>query len=109
MSMWYDEAGVLILKVTVSPRFTLIAVANPWMVESPAPLTCQSLAGSPARVFSQAITLVTGGPQGPAAAAGTAKAVGSAPIARSRSATVTMARTWLPEASPRVRAMRLGD
>src|SRR5215469_4863873 len=39
------------------------------MVESPDPLTCQSVDGSPGFVFSQAITLVTGGPQGPAAAA----------------------------------------
>ena len=45
-------------------------MAKPWIVESPAPLTCQSLAGSPGNEFSQAITLTTGGPQGPAAAAG---------------------------------------
>ena len=62
--------GVLILKDSVWPTFTLIDVAKPWIVESPAPLTCQSLAGSPGSVFSQAITLTTGGPQGPAAAAG---------------------------------------
>jgi len=68
--MWYELAGVLILKDSVSPAFTLIDVAKPWIVESPAPLTCQSLGGSPAKVFSQAITLTTGGPQGPAAAAG---------------------------------------
>ena len=68
--MWYAFAGVLILKDTVSPTFTLIAVAKPWIVESPAPLTCQSLGGSPGRLFSQAITLVTGGPHGPAALAG---------------------------------------
>src|SRR5262249_35854778 len=40
--------------------------------ESPAPLTCQSPGGSPGLVFSHAITLVTGGPHGPAAAAGRA-------------------------------------
>ena len=45
--MWYDFAGVLILKFSVSPTFTLIDVAKPWIVESPVPLTCQSLAGSP--------------------------------------------------------------
>ena len=72
--MWYDVAGVLILKDSVSPAFTLIDVAKPWIVESPAPLTCQSLGGSPGSVFSQAITLVTGGPHGPAAAAGRALA-----------------------------------
>src|ERR1700680_2215216 len=70
MSMWYELAGVLILKDSVSPAFTLIDAAKPWIVESPAPLTCQSLVGSPVKVFSQAITLTTGGPQGPAAAAG---------------------------------------
>ena len=70
--MWYDFAGVLILKDSVCPAFTLIDVAKPWIVESPAPLTCQSLGGSPGSVFSHAITLVTGGPQGPAAAAGRA-------------------------------------
>src|SRR5215467_629397 len=70
MSMWYDFAGVLILKDSVWPAFTLIDVAKPWIVESPAPLTCQSLGGSPGNVFSHAITLVTGGPHGPAAAAG---------------------------------------
>src|SRR5262252_6374992 len=70
MSMWYELAGVLILKDSVCPAFTLIDVAKPWIVESPAPLTCQSLGGSPGCVFSQAITLVTGGPHGPAAAAG---------------------------------------
>ena len=70
--MWYEAAGVLILKFSVSPAFTLIDVAKPWMVEFPAPLTCQSLGGSPGKVFSQAITLVTGGPHGLAAAAGRA-------------------------------------
>src|SRR5215475_7219116 len=69
MSMWYALAGVLILKFSVCPAFTLIDVAKPWIVESPAPLTCQSLGGSPGCVFSQAITLTTGGPHGPAAAA----------------------------------------
>src|ERR1035437_3561099 len=37
---------------------------------SPAPLTFQSLGASPASVFSQAITLTTGGPHGLAATAG---------------------------------------
>src|SRR5215471_10453622 len=73
MSMWYDVAGVLILKDMVCPTFTLIEVAKPWIVESPGPFTCQSLRGSPGNEFSQAITLVTGGPHGPAAAAGRAE------------------------------------
>ena len=60
--MWYAFAGVLILKDSVSPAFTLIDVAKPWIVESPAPLTCQSLGGSPGCVFSHAITLDHGRP-----------------------------------------------
>src|SRR5437773_13356 len=74
MSIWYDVDGVSILKSSVCPTFTLIDVAKPWIAGSPAPLTCQSLAGSPGCVFSQAITLVTGGPHGSAAAAGRAPA-----------------------------------
>src|SRR5258708_27460675 len=69
MSMWYLVDGVLILKFMVCPGVTLICVAKPWIVESPAPLTCQSPGGSPGTMFSQAITLVTGGPHGLAAAA----------------------------------------
>src|SRR5215469_7622650 len=69
MSMWYADAVVSILKDSVCPAFTLICVAKPWIVWSPAPFTCQSLGGSPGNVFSQAITLSTGGPHGPAAAA----------------------------------------
>src|SRR5215470_4300169 len=67
MSMWYDFAGVLILNDSVCATSTLIEVAKPWIVGLPAPLTCQSLGGSPGSVFSQAMTLVTGGPHGPAA------------------------------------------
>src|SRR5690349_12595188 len=71
MSMWYlDTVELLILKDMVCPGSTLICVAKPWIAVSPWPLTCQSLGGSPGFVFSHAITLVTGGPHGPAAAAG---------------------------------------
>ena len=66
--MWYEVAGVLILKDSVWPGVTLICVAKPWIKGSPAPFTCQSLGGSPGSVFSQAITLVTGGPHGPVCA-----------------------------------------
>ena len=59
--MWYEVAGVLILKDTVWPGVTLICVAKPWIEGSPAPFTCQSLGGSPGSVFSQAITLVPHG------------------------------------------------
>src|SRR5215472_13456845 len=73
MSMWYEVAGVLILKDSVWPAVTLIDVAKPWIEGSPSPLTCQSLGGSPGSEFSQAITLVTGGAPGPAADAGRAE------------------------------------
>jgi hypothetical protein len=58
------------LNDTVCPAFTLIDVAKPWSVESPAPLTCQSLAGSPVCWFSQAMGLIVGPQLEPAAAAG---------------------------------------
>ncbi len=77
----------------VCPGFTLMAVAKPWMVESPAPLTCQSLAGSPGCVFSQAITLTTGGPHGPAAAAGLALMRRSEPSSATSATLVTRRRT----------------
>ena len=70
--MWYALAGVLILNDWVSPTLTLIDVAKPWIVESPAPFTCQLLGAVPGWVFSQAMTFTTGGPHGPAASAGTA-------------------------------------
>ncbi len=60
----------MILKSTVPPTLTLIEVANPWIVESPIPFTCQSEGGSPGLVFSQATLFVTGTAQGSAAAAG---------------------------------------
>ncbi len=47
--MWYDWPCVLILNWTVPPWFTLIDVAKPWIVASPAPVTCQS-AGRVARL-----------------------------------------------------------
>src|SRR3954447_3255101 len=86
MSKWYELAVVLILKLTVSPGFTLIDVANPWIVWSPAPVICQSLVGSPCAVFSQAITLTTGGPQGPAAEAAVLVTRGTSTVATSATA-----------------------
>ena len=73
--MWYELAGVLILKDSVWPGVTLICVAKPWIEGSPAPFTCQSLGGSPGSVFSQAITLV---PHGVAVGVAVAVAVGVA-------------------------------
>src|SRR4051794_33836794 len=87
MSMWYFVAGVLILKRTVSPGLTLIDVANPWIVVDPAPVTCQVLGASPGLLFSQAMTLVTGGPQGSAArAAGTPTAMARRSVTTPRTA-----------------------
>src|SRR5262249_7156810 len=85
MSMWYELAGVLILKDSVWPGVRLICVAKPWIVGSRAPVTCQSFGGSPGSVFSQAITLVPHGvevgvgvgvPLGVAVAVAVAVAVG---------------------------------
>ena len=53
--MWYFVDGVLILKDSVWPAFTLIDVANPWIEESPAPSICQSEGASPGSWFSQTI------------------------------------------------------
>src|SRR5690349_15181144 len=89
MSMWYDEAVLLILNWTVPPRLTLIDVAKPWIVGSPELLSCQSLGGSPCLVFSHAITLTTGGPHGPAADEG-----------RACSAVATMAATAITAMTP---------
>src|SRR5262245_15556889 len=50
-------AGVLSLKKTVLPRLTLMSVANPWMLESPAPLTSHCEEGLPGRQFSASMAL----------------------------------------------------
>ncbi|SRR6266508_1050314 len=70
MSRWYEPALVLTLNDSVSPTFTLIEVANPTMLVSPPPDSRHWLDGVPGRLFSQAMTLTTGGPHGPAAPAG---------------------------------------
>src|SRR5438034_3741683 len=61
MSRRYDVAFVLTLNVMVPPWFTLMSVANPWMVGSPAPLTSHSLGGLPASAFSHTTALDNGG------------------------------------------------
>ena len=48
---------MLTLKEAVSPRFALICVAKPWIVESPAPLMSHSLDELPGRQFSATIGL----------------------------------------------------
>src|SRR6516164_2060315 len=69
MFICHADAVVWTLKFSVWPALTLMAVAKPWMVESPELLSFQSLGGSPGCVFSQATGLTTGGPHGPPAAA----------------------------------------
>src|SRR4029079_16140381 len=77
---------------TVSPGFTLIVVAYPWIDADPDPVICQSLGGVPVWVFAQAMTRTTGGPRGPAAAAGPACSVSSAcNRASTRATTATIA------------------
>jgi hypothetical protein len=46
---------VFTLKEIVLPRFTLMSVAKPWIVASPAPLMSHSEDGLPARQFSATI------------------------------------------------------
>src|SRR5438128_1389232 len=57
MSRRYAVAVVWILKRTVWPWLTLMSVANPWMLELPAPLMSHSLGGLPACSFSHTIGL----------------------------------------------------
>ena len=90
---------MLILKFTVSPTLTLIEVAKPWIVASPAPLTCQALGAVPGREFSHAITLVTGGPHGPAALADGALIVDTRPNSTAMIEPITNPRGGLRRAS----------
>ena len=48
-------ASVSTLKLIDSPRPTLMSVAKPWMLGSPAPATSHSLAGFPGSAFSATI------------------------------------------------------
>jgi len=50
---------VLILKLTVWPRLTLMSVAKPSMFELPAPTMSHSLGGLPGFSFSSVIGLIT--------------------------------------------------
>src|SRR5712692_10626283 len=56
-------AVVLILKWTVWPWLTLISVAKPWMLRSPASLMSHSVEGLPGFEFSQAMAFAIGGLQ----------------------------------------------
>src|SRR5215468_6277990 len=57
MSMRDWAAGVLSLKKTVPLRLTLMSVAKPWMLASPAPLTSHCEEGLPGRQFSASMAL----------------------------------------------------
>ena len=48
---------MLTLNETVSPRFTLMSVAKPWRLASPAPLMSHSPGGLPGRQFSASMAL----------------------------------------------------
>src|SRR5437870_3243842 len=60
MSMLNVEAVVSTLKWTVSPLLTLISVAKPCRLGSPAPLMSHSVAGLPGCWFSQTIGFAWG-------------------------------------------------
>jgi hypothetical protein len=75
------------LKLTVSPRLTLMRVAKPWIVGLPSRSTFHSDGGLPGRLFSHAILLSTG-LHGSAAAAGRTEAIETL-AARSTSADET--------------------
>src|SRR5688572_20137946 len=57
MSIRYRVAPVFTLKRIVSPRFTLMSVANPWMLGSPSPLMSHLVDGLPGLQFSATISL----------------------------------------------------
>jgi len=69
--MSYVAAVVSILKSMLCPRLTLMSVANPWMLGSPAPSTSHSLAGLPGRQFSATTGLAPSQPAVTASATGT--------------------------------------
>src|SRR5574342_1439395 len=79
MSRRQALAGVLTLKATVPPGFTLMSVAKPWMVASPAPLTSQVDCAVPARQFSASMALAGEAQDAPATRG---MASSSAPAAR---------------------------
>src|SRR5690349_1552159 len=88
---------VRILKDSVWPAFTLIAVAKPSIVGLPWPETCQP--PSPALEFSQMIGLLPGS-HGAALAAGAA-ATAAPPPTSATTATWTIRRRNHPEPAPR--------
>src|SRR5438445_795609 len=63
MSIVYAVAGVLILNTTVLASLTLMSVAKPWIVASPASLVgmLHWLGGVPAWAFSHTIGLLISG------------------------------------------------
>ena len=62
MPIVYAAASVLILKSIVCPWSTLMSLAKPWIVGSPAPETSHSDCGAPGFAFSQTIALAQGSP-----------------------------------------------
>src|SRR5690348_6438845 len=97
MSKWYANADFT-LNCTVSPGWTLICVAYPWIAGSPTPVICQSEVGVPVLLFSQAMALTTGGPHGSAAAAEVAPTIcsGARMVAAAATATARARRLRRP-------------
>ena len=88
MSIRYDVASVLILKLTVSPVLMLMSVAKPWMAGSFPPVRSQSV--SPVKQFSA--TIAFAGLGHPAPCARTASRPESRPVSTSAAVTASMRR-----------------
>ena len=81
MVIEYADAAVSILKRIGDPTLTLMSVAKPWIVSSPAPSTSHSDAGEPALLFSHEMALPPtphGSAKAADAAAATTRASGAA-------------------------------
>src|SRR4051812_47370060 len=97
--MWNDAAVVSILKRTASPTFTLICVAKPWIVGSPAPSTSHVDCGVPDKQFS-ATTEFAGDAHGPVAAPATWGAAARPNEAHRTAATAAILRRLPPAGGP---------
>src|SRR3954451_21266183 len=85
MSSRYDFATVLTLNDSISPRFTVIWVAKPWIAAVPDPLTSHWLEGFPGFVFSHATDAGTA--HGSVAATAWVATIGVSTAARRAAAT----------------------
>ena len=97
--MYHDDAVVWTLKFSVWPRLTLMEVANPWMLVSPTPLTCQLAMGSPGLLFSQVMGLPPV-PQGSIAPARPVRKTAGTPTAITGASTATRQVAIITRVSP---------